>query len=176
MVGGKARSIALPAKMVRTRSRIGCHVPSSGGLLRYLDGKGQLLLEASGLEQVKDALEGMRQGGLTATLVECNACAGGCLDGPGMPREESLLKRKERLIKFQASLPKVSPKERVLPTVSTACDYRPNPVKVVNHSEHEILKVLSKIGKTTPEAELNCGACGYTTRREKAAGRNRWYG
>lgn len=143
--------------------------PSSGGLLRYLDGKGQLLLEASGLEQVKDALEGMRQGGLTATLVECNACAGGCLDGPGMPREESLLKRKERLIKFQASLPKVSPKERVLPTVSTACDYRPNPVKVVNHSEHEILKVLSKIGKTTPEAELNCGACGYTTCREKAA-------
>ncbi|HHW98868.1 MAG TPA: PAS domain-containing protein [Firmicutes bacterium] len=143
--------------------------PSSGGLLRYLDGKGQLLLEASGLEQVKDALEGMRQGGLTATLVECNACAGGCLDGPGMPREESLLKRKERLIRFQASLPKVRPKERVLPTVSTACDYRPNPVKVVNHSEHEILKVLSKIGKTTPEAELNCGACGYTTCREKAA-------
>ncbi|NLW17717.1 MAG: PAS domain-containing protein [Firmicutes bacterium] len=143
--------------------------PTAGGLLRYLDGKGQLLLEANGLEQVRDLLEAMREGGLKASLVECNACAGGCLDGPGMPREESLFQRKERLINFQTSLATREQKRGQLPTVPTTCDYRPQPIKVTPHSEKEILQVLSKIGKTTPEAELNCGACGYSTCREKAA-------
>lgn len=144
--------------------------PTAGGLLKYLDDRGQLLLGANGLEQVTDLLVGMRQGGLTASLVECNACAGGCLDGPGMPREESLIKRKERLKTFQAALPqKTTGEQVVVPTVDTSCDYRPNPVTVIPHTEAEILKVLSKIGKTTPDAELNCGACGYASCREKAA-------
>ncbi len=144
--------------------------PTTGGLLKYLDPKGQLFLGANGLGQVTDLLEGMRQGGLTASLAECNACAGGCLDGPGMPREESLVKRKERLAGFQAALSqKESSTAPVLPTVDTTCDYRPQPVTVIPHTEAEILKVLSKIGKTTPDAELNCGACGYASCREKAA-------
>lgn len=143
--------------------------PTTGGLLKYLDAKGQLLLGANGLEQVTDLLEGMRQGGLTASLVECNACAGGCLDGPGMPRVESLARRKERLNSFQALLPLSQAKPPILPAISTTCDYRPKPVRVIPHTEAAILKVLRKIGKMTPDAELNCGACGYATCREKAA-------
>lgn len=143
--------------------------PTAGGLLSYLDDKGQLLLDASGLEQVTDLLEGMRQGGLTASLVECNACVGGCLDGPGMPREDSLVKRKERLKNFQRLLPDKQDRQVELPSVDTTCDYRPHPVTVIPHTEAEILEVLSKIGKTTPDAELNCGACGYSSCREKAA-------
>ena len=143
--------------------------PTAGGLLSYLDNKGQLLLDASGLEQVTDLLEGMRQGGLTASLVECNACVGGCLDGPGMPREDSLVKRKERLKSFQKSLPDKQDRQVELPSVDTTCDYLPHPVTVIPHTEAEILEVLSKIGKTTPDAELNCGACGYSSCREKAA-------
>jgi uncharacterized Fe-S cluster-containing protein len=142
--------------------------PTTGGLLRYLDAKDQLLLGANGLEQVTDVLKGMREGGLTASLVECNACAGGCLDGPGMPRMESLARRKERLHRFQASLPEAKAKVS-LPVVSTSSDYRPHPVTATPHTEAEILAVLKKIGKTTPDAELNCGACGYASCREKAA-------
>lgn len=144
--------------------------PAAGGILKYLNAEGQLLLEASGLEQVRDLLEGLRLEGMSsATLVECNACSGGCLDGPGMPREESLLKRKERLQEFQAALPQQKMEKKAFPSVATDCDYRPNPIKVIKHSQEDIERVLSKIGKTTPEAELNCGACGYTTCREKAA-------
>ena len=35
-------------------------------------------------------------------------------------------------------------------------------------TEDEIKEVLAKIGKTRSEDELNCGACGYETCREKA--------
>jgi uncharacterized Fe-S cluster-containing protein len=35
-------------------------------------------------------------------------------------------------------------------------------------TEEQILEVLMKIGKRTPEDELNCGTCGYSTCREKA--------
>ena len=35
-------------------------------------------------------------------------------------------------------------------------------------TEEEIQAILKKIGKVRPEDELNCGACGYATCREKA--------
>ncbi len=34
--------------------------------------------------------------------------------------------------------------------------------------ESQIVEILKKTGKTKPEDELNCGACGYSTCREKA--------
>lgn len=37
-----------------------------------------------------------------------------------------------------------------------------------NPSEDEINKVLTKMGKTSKDKELNCGSCGYETCREKA--------
>ncbi|MEG1687394.1 MAG: (Fe-S)-binding protein, partial [Angelakisella sp.] len=41
----------------------------------------------------------------------------------------------------------------------------------LNHkvpSEYELTEILSQMGKTRPEQELNCGSCGYNTCREKA--------
>ena len=35
-------------------------------------------------------------------------------------------------------------------------------------TEAQIQDILKKTGKTKPEDELNCGACGYSTCREKA--------
>ena len=35
-------------------------------------------------------------------------------------------------------------------------------------TEEQIREILAKTGKRTPEEELNCGACGYSTCREKA--------
>ena len=35
-------------------------------------------------------------------------------------------------------------------------------------SERAIRDMLAKIGKDTPDKELNCGACGFNTCREKA--------
>lgn len=35
-------------------------------------------------------------------------------------------------------------------------------------SEAQIKEILTKMGKTTPDHELNCGSCGYNTCREKA--------
>ena len=34
--------------------------------------------------------------------------------------------------------------------------------------ENTIREILAKMGKTSPEQELNCGSCGYNTCREKA--------
>jgi len=35
-------------------------------------------------------------------------------------------------------------------------------------TEDDIERILRELDKTKPEDELNCGACGYTTCREKA--------
>ena len=37
-----------------------------------------------------------------------------------------------------------------------------------NFSQAQIQEILKKTGKTKPEDELNCGACGFSTCREKA--------
>ena len=118
-----------------------------------------------------DVLQAMRQESLPAMLVECNACSGGCLNGPGMPRTESLTKRRSRLNLFQQEIVRksssnVSPV--ALPNIPLTNEYQPQPVQRNSYSEQEITEVLRKIGKNTPEAELNCGACGYSTCREKA--------
>jgi uncharacterized Fe-S cluster-containing protein len=38
----------------------------------------------------------------------------------------------------------------------------------IHFDDSSLLEVLKKIGKTSPEKELNCGTCGYNTCREKA--------
>ena len=46
--------------------------------------------------------------------------------------------------------------------------YSDHSIPAVSPTEQHIRDILLKTGKTAPEDELNCGACGYSTCREKA--------
>lgn len=47
-------------------------------------------------------------------------------------------------------------------------EFRDRSIRFPQPGEAEIRAILAKLGKTGPEDELNCGACGYLSCREKA--------
>ncbi len=74
--------------------------PQPGGLLHYLSGHDRPVADAAGLDSLQELLEHLCVDDLDAALIECNACQGGCLDGPDMPKEQGLIKRQERLQQY----------------------------------------------------------------------------
>ena len=135
----------------------------------------QNALSVSGVERIMSGLAGVH----TDDFLEALNCDGGCINGPGTSREESVVVRKksvaagvmqrltepdifdgdadfarEVLEKGYGILNAESPKEAQV----TSLDF----------SEDEIQKALQKLGKNGPDDELNCGGCGYRTCRDMA--------
>lgn len=97
----------------------------------------------------------------------------GCIDGPVMPERESRLRRKERVVEYLRSRRPVSQAAwdytiRSLLDLDFGRTYKADPQMHVIPSDEEIRRVLAQTNKLTPEQELNCGACGYKSCREKA--------
>jgi two-component system, NtrC family, sensor kinase len=98
----------------------------------------------------------------------------GCIDGPAIDAEGSLFARKEAVANYVRQRCEV----RMLPEVNAALDQYANvdlsrgftatPFVAAKPQEAEITQILERIGKAHPGAQLNCGACGYRTCREKA--------
>ena len=124
--------------------------PVSGGLLTAVTATQKKpdkyrKFYVSGVKDCLDVCEAMKTGEVAGCFIEMNACHGGCVNGPSTATSVSSFKVKLDLEAFVDR----SQKERI-PT------------------EEEIREILKKTGKMTPEQELNCGACGYPTCREKA--------
>jgi len=156
--------------------------PTPGGLARTARLNTDLLAEEvltiDGLEAVIDFLVRFEEekGGLR--LVELLACRGGCLMGPGLESNLGLYNRRQRLLSYarrhreavdQPVPGAEGPAERNAPKVpSLLTTYAKRKLNTPTPSEEAIRRVLSQTGKTKPEDELNCGACGYNSCREKA--------
>lgn len=126
------------------------------------------MIMASGLEACHDVFEDIRSGALKASLVELLACKGGCVNGPAMVDVSGgIFLARQKIIDFHA-------RNRVGLHIgredwpALAREYRDRKVHVPEFSEEEIQEVLRRVNKFTPEDELNCGACGYSSCREKA--------
>jgi two-component system, NtrC family, sensor kinase len=97
----------------------------------------------------------------------------GCIDGPVMTQKESHLRRKERIVEYLRSRRPVSQAAwesaiEQMRDLDLSRTYHPDPQLPVVPSEEEIRQVLIRTNKLTVEQELNCGACGYKSCREKA--------
>jgi len=97
----------------------------------------------------------------------------GCIDGPVMTHKESHLRRKERIVEYLRSRRPVSRATwesdmEGMKDLDLSRTYHPDPQLPVVPSEEEIRQVLIRTNKLTVEQELNCGACGYKSCREKA--------
>jgi PAS domain S-box-containing protein len=120
-----------------------------------------------GLENCMEMLECLQKGELEHCFIEANVCEGGCAKGPASARwNTSYVKAKVRIDKevtYQPArdLPRMSVEEmRKEFTDRSLHDEMP--------SEEQIQEILKSTGKYSAEDELNCGACGYSTCREKA--------
>ena len=117
-----------------------------------------------------DLCQSMMRGEITGCFIEMNMCSGGCIKGPTV-NDKSISRFKVKLDMEERISRDPVPEEETKPLLKEAALYKvfldrtpKDPVP----SEEEIRKILAKTGKIRPDDELNCGACGYPTCREKA--------
>ncbi len=170
----QAESVTLPAppegheSVPRANARA---FPVEGGLVGTANLNTDILaseiVTTSGLAACKDVLQSIRNGSLQASLVELMACEGGCINGPGMGRDVSVYLARQRVLDYAARRqPQPLPSRAEWPSLSRT--YRDKSIPLPEFTEEQIREVLHRVDKYTPEDELNCGACGYPTCRDKA--------
>jgi iron only hydrogenase large subunit-like protein/uncharacterized Fe-S cluster-containing protein len=125
------------------------------------------IVTTSGISACQNVLEGIRSGRLEACLVELMACEGGCINGPSLMDQESFALSRQRVMAYAARRqPQPLPDRDEWPSLERT--YHDRSVPIPEFTEEQIQEVLHRVDKYTPEDELNCGACGYDSCREKA--------
>ncbi len=159
------------------RAGLGRVFPVSGGLVKTAALKADVMETSIIVEEGKDAtvelLRELADGNVEAELLDLLFCEG-CIGGPRMPSQLSLIARRKIVADFARRLAPAE-REAVLRArqeyldldLSRTFTAHPAP-SLPLPSQEEIEKALWRVNKTKPEDELNCGACGYPTCREKA--------
>jgi PAS domain S-box-containing protein len=146
--------------------------PVPGGLLRTAALRADVLDNdirvVEGREKSLEFLRALERGEVGGTFVDilfCEGCVNGPLAGSALPAYG----RRDRVVQEVRSL---SPGSLRLaeppPGLDLSRDFLPRPVHLPEPDEAQIRAILRELGKTRPEDELNCGACGYSSCREKA--------
>lgn len=140
--------------------------PVSGGILRTmeLNEDKYSYMAVDGAQACLNALKDIEENKLSNVFIEMSMCHGSCVNGPVMERS-SLVSNNMRVNRF-AGKEDFSIENRPFGESGATFSYE-GTTKVMPGSD-AIAEVLRKMGKTSPEQELNCGSCGYDTCREKA--------
>ncbi len=100
-------------------------------------------------------------------FIEINCCEYACINGPcSIVTEGGAIKANESVRKYVKASVNKEESARVEIELSEKHPYIGVPTGTP--CERDIKAVLAKTGKVKPEDELNCGACGYATCRDKA--------
>lgn len=145
--------------------------PISGGVIQSVVAEEEAdtyhKVYVDGLANCMEMLECLQRGELDHCFIEANVCEGGCAKGPASARwNTSYVKAKVKIeneVSYKAA--------RELPDMSTEELYKKfydNHLSDIIPSEEKIREILKSTGKYSEEDELNCGACGYPTCRDKA--------
>lgn len=144
--------------------------PLVGGSMRTAHLETDLLaagaVSVSGFDEVREALAGVGPGN-PPQIIEPLFCEQGCINGPAMPARCGIYRRRRDVIDYAASHP--GPESDEPPAIDLCTRFRPERVQDdLEITEDHIREVLEKTGKAALENQLNCGACGYPSCREKA--------
>lgn len=148
--------------------------PVSGGLMKsarlpfdLVEGN---VVVTEGKERVIEILDQIEKGKVKARFFDLLFCEG-CINGPAMNTNLSLFEKKDLIVKFTRENfdeNKTAEDVKVFSDVNLKRGFRPKPVNIPYPTEEQIKEILAKFGKLKREDELDCGACGYSTCREKA--------
>lgn len=141
--------------------------PIPGGIIRSMvTDPNYDYIPIDGIDNCIRAISNIISGNLTNCFIEMSACAGSCVGGPAMDKDHNMLISDYIRINHYAGVN----------DFSVACP----PVNQLNKQftylgsngqmpgSIAINEILHKMGKSSPDQELNCGSCGYNTCREKA--------
>lgn len=139
--------------------------PISRGVIKSFDDlpSGYEYIAVDGVKRLDDALDDIKN--VSGVFLEINACEGACVSGPCAIKRKGGTVNANVLVRNytnRAAADAIAdyPSLAVVRQPLTAGDRMP--------TDDEIGRILAKTGKTKPSDELNCGACGYSTCREKA--------
>ena len=142
--------------------------PTTGGILATMEKlPDYTYLAVDGVENCAAVLEELRAGSLQRCFIELSACPGSCAGGP-LLRERAATPAQNAMRIHRYAEKEDFPVEQ---PAKEACVRTFSPLRrsLEQPDESRITEVLARLGKTSPEDELNCGSCGYNTCREKAA-------
>jgi len=145
--------------------------PLSGGALKAVDINPDLIsneyIYINGENEISDIV---KSDNISNYLIEPLFCHQGCIDGPGaFSFNETIYDRKLKIIEL---LNKDKSRKKDFDLKLDDSDFYKNfencNVNNDNITEDQIREVLARTGKENKEDQLNCGACGYNSCREKA--------
>lgn len=143
------------------------YYPIPRGIIKSFDSlpAGYEYVAVDGVERCAEVLDEIDT--LSGLFLELNCCEYACVGGP------CRLHVKGGNIKSNENVRKYAAKDMgAAPAVTEQVDLTEKHPRIILDdfvpSEKDIRAILAKTGKNSPEDELNCGACGYSTCREKA--------
>ncbi len=170
--------------------------PVSGGVIQSVlaeDGAKDSYhkIYVDGLEECMELLESMEMGELDHCFIEANVCSGGCIKGPASNNWNASFTKAKLRIEQQV---KHAPADETIFMQGRMCStniegngkvedvLEDNPAQKFTlekrfydrsrkeklPTEEKLREILKASGKYKKEDELNCGACGYPTCRDKA--------
>lgn len=147
--------------------------PAPGGILKTIDSrykKNYRFISVDGVERCIKILESIKNDEIKGYFLEMSSCTGGCIGGPCMKHiKGGYLEARERLIEYVKKVPKCKDSLKMDLKVDLNRKFFNLAPKSRIPSEEIIQGILNSIGKFSKDKELNCGACGYPTCRDKAA-------
>jgi signal transduction histidine kinase len=132
-----------------------------------------MIIAAHGRTDFVNAIEEFESGQLDARFLEL-LCCNGCIMGAGMSQQAPMFTRRAQIAQYvrqrQATFDAAAWQKLVdqLAGLDLSRQYLANDQRVPPPSREELNRILAKLGKSKPEDELNCGACGYDTCMEHA--------
>lgn len=153
----------------RNQPRLSRLFPMSGGILAIMKQEpGINYLPISGFDGVKQTIEDVIDGKLPHCFIEMNFCKGGCVGGPSFRRKELGTLRGAVKTRQAAGTTIYDEDYNVPETLDYSTTFQTKRVFRLEPTKAQIEAVLRQMDKFSPEDELNCGMCGYSTCREKA--------
>ncbi len=126
------------------------------------------IISASGFNEVTGALACVQESG--PTIIEPLFCQQGCVNGPAMPASTGVYERRREVLDYALEHTGLVASARDdTPCTELSAIYAPVLSDIDEQiTEEQIRNVLERTGKAAEENQLNCGACGYATCRDKA--------
>ncbi|MBN1651157.1 MAG: 4Fe-4S dicluster domain-containing protein [Bacteroidales bacterium] len=152
--------------------------PVNHGLLKSLHlteglGKGEVVT-AEGKTKFVEAIRNFEEGILANQHLEL-LCCDGCIHGPGMTKKgDQFLKRKKISEYVEDKMQSINhadweKNKRRFADLDLSRSFSSSDRRINKPSEERVQEVLKSMGRITPQAILNCGACGYETCESHAA-------
>ena len=160
------------------RGSLGSLFPLARGLLQAAELPEDLLtgeiIAADGRESFVEAINDFEHGESEVRLLDILACEG-CIAGVGFTNDDPLYRRRAQISRHAKRRTNGFDQpawERAMHDfrgIDLSRTYTPQDERfLVEPSEREVTEILRRMNKTSPEDELNCGACGYGTCRQHA--------